>query len=393
MSKRGDKPGQLGDYWLSLRPGSANWHRTWFDAAARQTRRESLGTADFAEAEGRLAEWFVENRQPRREQPASVAIEELLVRHYKLHASGLKSAPAVEKSLGYWSSYFEGATVADVTPARVKGFAAELFAAGKSSGYVRRILADGKAALNGAWRRGEIAALPFVDLAIAPEGEPRERILTVEEMAALLDASTVPHLRVYLLLAIGTMARPEAITDLTSFAIDWGSSTINLLPQGQRQTKKRRPIVPIVRTLRPLLASLPAGHLVAFNGRPVGSVRTSFEKAVEDAGLGGSAVNRYSIRHTIISEAMKRCAEPWQVERFAAHTTGSKTTARYVKFSPGYLSKAAAAVDDYFDDVAAEMRTGLLDFTPRSALQLRSSVVKKVVEPSGIEPLTSTMPL
>lgn len=93
-------------------------------------------------------------------------------------------------------------------------------------------------------------------------------------------------------------------------------------------------------TLRRILATLPAGALVAFNGRPVQSVRTSFEKCVAKAGLAGTGVNRYALRHTIISETMKRCSEPWQIERFAGHRTGSKTTERYVKFSPGYLSKA-----------------------------------------------------
>ena len=316
-----------------------------------------------------------------------------MARHYSLHGRHLRSAQAVETSLGYWTEYFAGATVADVTPGRVADFVATLLDMGKSSGYVRRILSDGKSAFSNAVKRQEITHAPFVDLSLAPEGEPRERILSLEEMAALWNALSSPHVKNYVLLALGTMGRPEAITDLTTFAIDWKSGSINLLPAGQRQNKKHRPIVPIVPTLSRLLAHLPTGPLVAFQGHAVKSVRTTFRQAVIDAGLGGTGVCRYSLRHTIISEAMKRCPEPWQVETMAGHRTGNKTTARYTKFSPGYLSKAAEAVEDYFADLEAMLGRSLLDHISTSAFELRASHPLKVVEPRGVEPLTSTLPV
>jgi hypothetical protein len=37
------------------------WQRTWFDSAARQTRRASLGTADRATAERALVGWISGN--------------------------------------------------------------------------------------------------------------------------------------------------------------------------------------------------------------------------------------------------------------------------------------------------------------------------------------------
>ena len=394
MSHTDERPGRHGDYWLSKRPGSDNWHRTWFDARARQTRRVTLGTADFQDASDRLAAWFVENRTARNEKPSDVLIETLMTRDYALRGKRLKSAPVIQNSLGIWSQYFVGATVADVTPQAVQSFAERLRTIGKSNGYIRRILADGRAAFNGALARGEITMVPHISGKLAPEGAPRERILSIEEMARLIDAATVPHLRIYLLLALGTMARPEAITDLTTASIDWKSGTINLLPSGKVASgTKRRPILPIVATLRPLLANLPPGHLITYEGRAMQSTRSAFERAVALAGLAGSGVNRYSIRHTIISEAMKRCPEPWQVERFAGHNTGNKTTARYVKFSPGYLSKAAEAIEDYFDELASHMASPLFEHTTPLALQLRGSFSQRVVEPRGVEPLTSTLPV
>jgi len=391
MPKRANGRKQCGPYWLSKRPNSDQWCRTWYEG--RQTRRASLGTSHEDEAWKRLTEWYVARRTMRNERPAEVGLADIMARHYALHGQKLRSGNAVKTSCDYWAAYFAGATVADVTPARIADFVDRLREMGKSNGYIRRILADGKAALNRALARGEITSAPHVDLSLAPEGEPRQRILSIKEMAALYEAIEAPHAKTYVLLALGTMARPEAITDLTSFAIDWESGSINLLPAGGVQTKKHRAIVPMTPTIRRLCARLPGGPLVAFQGRAVSTIRTTFRKAIDAAGLAGTNVCLYSLRHTIISEAMKRCPEPWQVETFAGHRTGSKTTARYVKFSPGYLSKAAEAIEDYFADLEAMLGRSLLDHVSTSAFELRASPNWKLVEPRGIEPLTSTMPL
>ena len=371
------RPGQLGQFWLGKRPNSQQWCRVWYDGDRRQTRYASLETEDQGEAQRRLAQWFLANSEIRDERPQQQLIEFVLRRHYELHGKHLASAKAIAASHAYWSTYFEDATVADVTSARVVGFVRALREANLSDAYIRRILADGKAAINAAVKRGELTHAPHIVIGLVAEPPPRERILKPSEMANLLDATTIPHVRLYMLLALGTMARPEAITDLTTWSIDWGSGSIDLLPRGRVQNKKRRPIVPIVKTLRPILAALPVGALITFNGRQVQSVRTSFEKCVDEAGLSGTGVNRYTLRHTIISEAMKRCAEPWQVERFAGHRTGSKTTERYVKFSAGYLGKAAAAIDDYFEEVQALMQTRLTDHLGLSAFELRASLAGK----------------
>jgi hypothetical protein len=54
-------------------------------------------------------------------------------------------------------------------------------------------------------------------LALAPEGEPRERLFTMNEVRAMFAAGTAPHQLLYLLLAIGTAARAQAILELKRF--------------------------------------------------------------------------------------------------------------------------------------------------------------------------------
>ncbi|WP_281641260.1 hypothetical protein, partial [Acetobacter orientalis] len=50
---------QIGEYWLSQVKPASIWHITWYDKAARQTRRKSLGISDFEAAKTKLAQWVL----------------------------------------------------------------------------------------------------------------------------------------------------------------------------------------------------------------------------------------------------------------------------------------------------------------------------------------------
>ena len=59
---------------------------------------------------------------------------------------------------------------------------------------------------------------------------------TLEEVAALFRAAEHDHVKMYLLLALGTAARPAAILGPTTFQIDCAARLIKLNPAGRRQT-------------------------------------------------------------------------------------------------------------------------------------------------------------
>jgi hypothetical protein len=58
-------------------------------------------------------------------------------------------------------------------------------------------------------------------------------------------AVKAPHARLYVELGIATMARPSAILELQWPQVDWEREQVDFNPPGRRQTKKRRPIVPL----------------------------------------------------------------------------------------------------------------------------------------------------
>jgi len=190
-------------------------------------------------------------------------------------------------------------------------------------------------------KRGELAApVPFVEL---PEGAGRDRVLTVDKLARLHEAA-VPHLRDFILLSIGTCARPGAVLELTRFQGDLAAGLIDLNPPGRRQTKKRRPVVPLLSALRPIIAKS-EGHLVTFRKRPMASVRRSWNEARERAGLDEDVVP-YTLRHTAATEMSARGVPDGQVAVYLGHDmAGHHTTARYVRRRPEYLAEGAAALE------------------------------------------------
>lgn len=140
---------------------------------------------------------------------------------------------------------------------------------GLSSGYIRRVLASGARALNRAAQQGEITWVPRIDLRLAPEGEPRDRVLTLAEMGRLFAQAEHEHLIMFLTLAVGTAARPNAILSLTDAQIDTRRGIIPLQPVGVARTKKRNPTLPIPQPLRAVLHGLPPGPVVSYFGRHV----------------------------------------------------------------------------------------------------------------------------
>jgi hypothetical protein len=111
-----DQPGRIGDYWLSRRPNSAQWCRTWFDAAARQTRRASLGTDDFDAARVALAKWVTLNVTIPQQHPRDVPLATVFARYYQHHGQSVRSGAINRRNLRQMLDILpEGITVDELT--------------------------------------------------------------------------------------------------------------------------------------------------------------------------------------------------------------------------------------------------------------------------------------
>ena len=347
-----------GDYWLAERPDSPYWYITWYDRNSRQTRGRSTGETDYDEAAIRLHEHALARQRPRKAEPETVYMSVVITEYLQEHAVNLASYEQAKIAGEYLigsetaSGFFEGGdTVGDLTPKRQKEFIGWLAAKGHSANYIARTLAVLRAALNRTYRAGELKSVPYIESPAIDN--PRERILTMEEMAALFDAATSDHLLMFLMISANTLARPEAVLDLTRFQADFGHRLLNLNPQGRKQTKKYRPVVPITATLLPWLRAVKSGHFVSYRGRRIKNIRKAFAESGRSAGIEGR-IYPYVLRHTMATELRKRGVPPWELSGILGHRgEGSRTTEVYAKYAPDYLGLAVKAIDAYFAELSA----------------------------------------
>lgn len=363
--QRQQRLGQLAGYWLSKRPNSPQWCRTWFDPDTRQTRRASLGTDDLAAAERALAEWITRNVAPQRAEPAEITVARAFARYFERHGQHVIGADAQRRSLAQMLKHLpEGITVGELTRDAQEACVRTMRGTGYNAWTIKRAFGAGKAAINWAWQNGELdRPIPFIKL---PEGNDRERVLTVPELARLWDQEMPDHVRAFLAVVIGTGARPEAALQLTRFQCDLDARTVNLNPPGRIQTKKRRPVLPLPDWLRPWVEAA-EGHLVAYRGKPVKKIAGAFQTMRDAAGFGFD-VTAYTVRHTIGTMLLKRGVDLAQIEVLLGHKLpGSRTTRRYIHVGAEYLASACAALDAIANDIGRAATRPMLPTNVRAS--------------------------
>ena len=368
MRKQEDRLGQIGGYWLSKRPNSFAWCRTWFDPETRQTCRASLGTDDFEEAQLELAKWIMLNGRRAQQEASKTPVADVFVRYQQQHARFTRGADVQKRNLVLILERLPaGIAVAELTLEQQQQVVNRMRAEGFAAGTIKRSWGIAKAAIGWAWRNGELdRPVPFLRL---PEGRGRERVLQVEELARLWDCDMPDHIRMFLSLLIGTAGRPEALLQLTRFQCDLRAGTINLNQVGREETKKRRPIIPMANWLRPWIEGAPNGPLVAYYGRPIEKVAKAFRTLRAAAGLDES-VTAYTLRHTVATQLMMRSVPELEIAALLGHRAPNmRTTGRYIHVAPGYLANARRALDDLADEI------GEVAARPMSPQRLRVSSV------------------
>ena len=349
---------RVGDYWLSRQGDSTGWQRSWFDADTGQTRHSGLGTSDFDDARERLTDWYIANRKPVQEKPEHVLVCDILARYWAGHARHIASHERTRIALTYWMDFWQERTLDDVRPiSEQEAFHQWLLAKGMKVTTASRVLGAGRAAINRAWKRGEIENPPFVqEIATAQDKQvapPKGRTMEPGEVARLFEASTHTPLHAFVVLLVATAARPSAVLELTLAQCDVKNRLIELNPQGRVQNKKYRPTLRMPESVVPLLQNLhdsypPSVHIVGKSGSPIASVKRSWDAARKKAWLDDE-VRPYSLRHTMARWLRKQGVPAWEVSAQLGHKQkGLGITEIYAPHDPSYLSKSTKAIDSFF---------------------------------------------
>lgn len=214
---------------------------------------------------------------------------------------------------------------------------------GMSDATLRYELGMLSVALRWAVAKGVLTKAPDVWRPEPPERKVRH--LTRAQFERWFDQVKAPHARLYVELGLATMARPTAILELQWPQVDLERGTVDLNPRGRRQTRKRRPVVPLNDDAIAALEEAYRGHqseyVIERGGNKVASVKKAFQAASERAGIH---VTPYTLRHTGAVWAAEAGVSMAELAQFMGHEDSATTEKHYARFSPGHLRKVAAAV-------------------------------------------------
>ncbi|MCB1469509.1 MAG: site-specific integrase, partial [Rhizobiaceae bacterium] len=296
------------------------------------------------------------------EAPTEMPLATVLTRYWHGHVVKLDSHGKIiripshdqaKHALALWTEFWGEAVISDLTITRQEEFMEWLKDRGYRNSYVSRVLSVGRAALNWCRKRGEISEAPFIIDEPDRSDKKLPYRLSTEEMRKLLRASRKwQHLHIYCMIALNTLARPEAVLDLSPAQVDLEIGRINLNPHGRRQTKKRRPVVPLTETLRPHVSDREVAHFVNWHGRHIKSIKKGFATMVAEAGLPKD-ITPYSLRHTMAKMLRAKGVQPWEVQGMLGHRMPGPTE-DYAEFDPDYCIASRKAIDSYFAELGPE---------------------------------------
>lgn len=414
-----DKGGvyQRGGFWLDLergaggKPKSPNWYIYWYDSATGHQRRKSAGTADIRSACDKLDEHYLATHKPSASEQEVYSVSEAMTDYWIEHGQHQTSADAIKARLKLITRFIEREMTASRLPAlfvpemldeqflaRFRAWALEdpiitmrKDKAGKWVEASRRKRAPAtaeesiiqvKAALKRAYDGRRIRYLPPLKhktrSAVTPKRTDR---LSLQGFGELLDYTmtgagsyTTPirllALRRFVIAAICTLARPDAIMDMNvlpkrgQWMPDAGASGLFALnPAGRAQTKKRRPILPVVPLLRNWLNETDEWFIckerVSFDELQqievveqigVASIKSAWDTARQALGIPAGRGPKY-LRHSMATILANRRVPPDEISLAMGHRVLSSTTEDYVIYNPDYLEGFRGGVEDVLADL------------------------------------------
>jgi integrase len=265
-------------------------------------------------------------------------------------------------------------TVGALTEERNKKFVRDGLKAGHAISYIARNLGVIAAAIRHAKLPCHLIYGEASILAKWPEFQPKPARQVFEptdqELARLLRAPMPKMLRRWLMLAMATGGRPEALLDLAPAARKRELGLIDLNPEGRRQNKKYRATVREIPSLTKLLGQWEREDAAERKKRKkmplnycryasVDSLDTALHRlrAREDVNL--PTFSSYSLRHRVASvlRASKSPRVPGEQisyqmgHRRVSHKGEARTTRGYGQFDADYLAEAALVLDGWMSKV------------------------------------------
>lgn len=303
--------------------------------------RHSLGTRDAAEAKIAFEQYLY--GKAALENQSTKTVSTIYNAYIEDRRKKGKSVERIEYAWKNLSGEFGGLLPHHITDDRVHAWTAERSLSVKV-GTIHVELGYLRAALRWAARKKLIPEPISIQLPTKPR--PKTDYIPKPVFKALLEETTTPHVRLFLVLAICTGARASALLDLTWDRVDFEKRLINLDNPSRDVTSKGRAIVPMNDTAFAYLSEAKKGaltdYVIEWGGLPIKSVKTAFKLLSKRTGFH---ITPHMLRHSAAVWMAEGGIPMSEISQYLGHTNTSVTERVYARFSPGYLRKAASILD------------------------------------------------
>ena len=345
MGKRW-KPYRVGIYRLGVLGEQAV--ATWRDDEGRHRNR--LGRAGSESEARRLLDTFAHAKARAVATDSGQTVGKVFAAYRKDRAADGKQVAGFDWSWRALAPTFARLAPEDVTADICRSYASRRVSDGVQAGTIWTELIRLRSALNWAARNRLIPyPPPYVWAPSKPEA--RSRVLTDSEIDRLLSACVMPHVRLFVILALCTGARTAALLELTWDRVDFEAGTINLRradpPNPLKKTvRKGRAIVPMNATARAVLSRAHAErmceYVIEWNGAPIKKIRKGFEEACRRADLSG--VTPHDLRRTVATKADEAGVDWTRIARLLGHSSVASGAA-YRHPRPQHLQDVTDLID------------------------------------------------
>lgn len=392
---------QRGEFWLDLergeggKPASVNWYIFWYDPSRGRQRRKTTGTADVRLACDALDAHFLAIHKPTQAEQETYPVEQAMTDYWILHGQEQASAESIKARLKLMNRFigieadagrlanpflpeaiddqflnrFRTWALNDPIVARKKDGGGNWVAGQsrkRSPATVEESVIQLKAAIKHAYDNRRIRYLPPIKHKTRSVVTPK-RIdrMSLEGIAELLDYTmtgkgsyTTPvrllPLRRYIIAAICTVARPDAIFDMSvapergQWMKDAGLFALN--PVNRPTTNKRRPILPVNPLLRSWLDITDEWFVCqerqTFDGRQqidvveqigVKSIRSAWDTARDALRTIPAGRGPKYLRHSVATLLPKYGVPSEEISLVLGHRVLDPMTEVYVIHDPNYL--------------------------------------------------------
>lgn len=317
----------------------------------RRSKRATTRKATLAEAQRVLGTFLLmdQSADTGRTPDAKITCGEAWTLYVEEHAN--KKTMNASRNVSAGRPLMEA--FGDLPMASVKQAHVDRYVRDRAAGRLGRAAAPGTiwlelnklvTAFNYAIKKKHAPAADRPDIELPEPPEPRDRWLREDEVRRVLAVAAemrqgprLSRLERFLWLALETAARKRVIETLTWAQVDFETGVIHYRKAGDRQTKKKRPSVPISKALMPILRRAYAertGDLVLDESHKLNALMTRVGAKAKVPGL-----TPHVLRHTAATWMARRGVPLWKIAGILGNTM-LMVEKVYAKHSPEGLADA-----------------------------------------------------